>query len=62
MQLVDPDQALKDLGIKEHNLRFTSTLYVDEDGASEKLAEKIYMLVKEYVVISIYKLFMNNVK
>lgn len=49
LQLIDPDQALRDLGIKEHNLRFTSTLYVDEEGAAHKLAEKIYMLVKDKI-------------
>lgn len=46
MQLMDPDQALRELGIKEHNVRFTSTLYVSEDGLATKTAEKIYMLVK----------------
>lgn len=46
LQLVDPDEALKDLGIKEHNLRFTSTLYVDEPGPADKLTEKIYDLFK----------------
>ncbi|KAL4221575.1 Integrator complex subunit 11 [Mactra antiquata] len=49
LQLMDADQALKDVGLKEHNLRFTSTLYVEEDGASEKLAEKIYTLVKDKI-------------
>lgn len=46
LQLVDPDEALKDLGIKEHNLRFTSTLYVEESGPADKLTEKIYSLFK----------------
>ena len=44
--LMDPDQALRDMGIKEYSLRFTSTLYVDDGEPSNKLAEKIYTLVK----------------
>lgn len=46
LQLMDPDQALKDLGITEHNVRFTSTLNVDESRIETKTAEKIYQLIK----------------
>ncbi|KAH3817295.1 hypothetical protein DPMN_118828 [Dreissena polymorpha] len=49
LQLVDPDEALRDLGIKEHNLRFTSTLCIDEAGPAQKLTEKIYMLCKNHM-------------
>ncbi|WAR13849.1 INT11-like protein [Mya arenaria] len=49
LQLVDADEALKDLGIKEHNLRFTSTLYVDETGPAQQLTEKVYQLCKKKV-------------
>lgn len=49
LQLIDPEEALMELGIKEHNLRFTSTLYVNEEGVPEKLSEKIFELVKEKI-------------
>ena len=43
---MDPEQALKDLGITQHNVRFTSTLCVDESQIETKTAEKIYQLIK----------------
>lgn len=46
LQIMDPEQALKDLGITEHNVRFTSTLSVDESRIETKTAEKIYQLIK----------------
>ena len=46
---MDPDQALKDLGITEHNVRFTSTLCVDESRIQTKTAEKIYQLIKRFL-------------
>ncbi|KAL3862318.1 hypothetical protein ACJMK2_008296 [Sinanodonta woodiana] len=46
LQLIEPRQALMDLGLAEHHLRFTSTLYVEEEGPPSKVAENIYQLVK----------------
>lgn len=46
LQLIDPVEALKDLGLDEHHLRFTSTLNVDVDGHPTQTADKIYQLVK----------------
>ena len=46
LQIMDPEQALKDLGITQHNVRFTSTLCVDESQIETKTAEKIYQLIK----------------
>jgi hypothetical protein len=34
------------MGIDEHHLRFTSTIVIEEEGPTNKAAEKIYQLVK----------------
>lgn len=46
LQIIDPSQALKEMGVEEHHLRFTSTISIEEEGAANKVAEKIYQLVK----------------
>lgn len=46
LQLIDPGQALKELGLEEHNLRFTSTVTLDEEGPTSQTAERIYQVVK----------------
>ncbi|XP_062576833.1 integrator complex subunit 11-like [Saccostrea cucullata] len=46
LQIIDPSQALKEMGVEEHHLRFTSTISIEEDGPANKAAEKIYQLVK----------------
>ncbi|XP_060071309.1 integrator complex subunit 11-like [Ylistrum balloti] len=46
LQLIDPADALKDYGLAEHQLRFTSTLSFDEEGPTTGTADKIYQLVK----------------
>lgn len=46
LQIIDPSQALKEMGVEEHHLRFTSTISIEEEGPSNKVAEKIYQLVK----------------
>lgn len=46
LQLIDPGQALKELGLEEHNLRFSSTVMLDEEGPTMQTADKIYQLVK----------------
>lgn len=48
LQIIDPSQALKEMGVEEHHLRFTSTISIEEEGPSNKVAEKIYQLVKRY--------------
>ena len=32
VQLVQPSQAMEDLGLQEHHIRFTSTVIVDDPG------------------------------
>ncbi|KAL5013863.1 hypothetical protein ScPMuIL_008133 [Solemya velum] len=49
LRLIDPGQALCELGLEEHQLRFTSTVYVEEDGPPTKTADKIYQLIKSKV-------------
>lgn len=46
LQIIDPSQALKEMGVEEHHLRFTSTISIEEEGPGNKVAEKIYQLVK----------------
>lgn len=46
LQIIDPGQALKEMGVEEHHLRFTSTISIEEEGPANKVAEKIYQLVK----------------
>lgn len=46
LQIIDPSQALKEMGVEEHHLRFTSTISIEEEGPANKVAEKIYQLVK----------------
>lgn len=48
LQIIDPSQALKEMGVEEHHLRFTSTISIEEEGPANKVAEKIYQLVKRY--------------
>ena len=48
LQLIDPGQALKELGLEEHNLRFSSTVMLDEEGPTTQTADRIYQLVKRW--------------
>ena len=49
VQLVDAGDALKDLGLAEHQLRFTSTVSFDDEGQVSDTADKIYQIVKRYL-------------
>ena len=51
LQLIDPGQALKELGLEEHNLRFTSTVTLEEEGPTSQTAERIYQVVKRCQII-----------
>uniref|UniRef100_A0A0L8I6X1 Uncharacterized protein n=1 Tax=Octopus bimaculoides TaxID=37653 RepID=A0A0L8I6X1_OCTBM len=45
-QLVDPAQAMRELGLKQHQLRFTSTISLDDDGPISDSADKLYQKIK----------------
>ncbi|KAK2163765.1 hypothetical protein LSH36_74g02075 [Paralvinella palmiformis] len=47
MLLLEPSQAMKELGLEEHTIRFTSTIFVDEAGPIKKTTNKVYHLLKE---------------
>ena len=44
--LVEPSTAFRDLGLEEHQLRFTCTVSLDEEGSVTDTAERIYKLIK----------------
>ena len=46
IMLVEPSAAFKDLGLEEHQLRFTCTVSLDEEGTVTDTAERIYKLIK----------------
>lgn len=49
MKLVEPEDALGELGVREHQIRFTTTISIPEtfQGSTAKLAELVQELVKD---------------
>lgn len=45
LQLMDPDEACKELGIPGHTVRFTSTVTINDGGAVEDAQQKIFHVV-----------------
>ena len=52
LQILETDKALQELGLVEHQLRFTSTVVVNYTGALTSLAESVYELLKRFVCLS----------
>ncbi|XP_023931295.1 integrator complex subunit 11-like, partial [Lingula anatina] len=46
MQLLDAGQAMNELGLEEHQLRFTSTVVIEYPGEVEQTVDRIYQYVK----------------
>lgn len=46
LQILETNKALQELGLVEHQLRFTSTVVVNFPGALTSLAESVYELLK----------------
>nr|KAG5710070.1 hypothetical protein BaRGS_030146 [Batillaria attramentaria] len=46
MTLVEPSAAFRDVGLEEHQLRFTCNIMLDEEGAVTDTAEHVYKLIK----------------
>ncbi|KAL8620084.1 Integrator complex subunit 11 [Nucella lapillus] len=46
MTLVEPSAAFRDLGLEEHQLRFTCNIAMDDHGSVSATAERIYKLIK----------------
>lgn len=46
MRLVEPTAAFQDLGLEEHQLRFTCNITFDREGTVSDTAEQIYKLIK----------------
>lgn len=45
-QLVDPVEAMSDLGLRQHQLRFTSTISLDDEGPVADTADRLYQKIK----------------
>lgn len=52
LQILETNKALQELGLVEHQLRFTSTVVVNFSGALTNLAELVYELLKRFVLYS----------
>ncbi|XP_076451767.1 LOW QUALITY PROTEIN: integrator complex subunit 11-like [Babylonia areolata] len=46
MTLVEPGRGVQELGLEEHQLRFTCNIMLDEEGTISHTAERIYKLIK----------------
>ena len=51
MRILEPSVAMKELGLQEHQIRFTSTITVEHSGPPNNTTEKIYNLIKRYKLI-----------
>ncbi|CAH1774605.1 unnamed protein product [Owenia fusiformis] len=47
LRLIDPSEAMKELGLPEHKIRFTSTLALENEGTVTQTIDKIFNLVKK---------------
>jgi len=50
LQILETNKALQELGLVEHELRFTSTVVVNFTGALTSLADSVYELLKRFVL------------
>jgi len=50
LQILETNKALQELGLVEHQLRFTSTVVVNFSGALTNLSEFVYGLLKRFVL------------
>jgi len=50
LQILETNKALQELGLVEHQLRFTSTVVVNFSGALSSLAESVCELLKRFVL------------
>ncbi|ELT95478.1 hypothetical protein CAPTEDRAFT_151615 [Capitella teleta] len=47
MKLVEPREAMKELGLNEHDVRFTSTLTITDNDSVAEMAEKLMKIFRE---------------
>ena len=45
---MEPGEAMKELGMRQHRLRFTSTLLLEDDGPPTMTTDKIYHDLKRF--------------
>jgi len=50
LQILETNKALQELGLVEHQLRFTSTVVVNFPGALSSLADSVCELLKRFVL------------
>jgi len=53
LRLLDASSAMKELGMTEHTLRFTSTITLAYDGSQTKTAETIFQMIRSKVKDSV---------
>ena len=58
LRLIEPSQAMKELGLVEHQIRFTSTITLDDPGPPTATTDKVYRKINECVN---WEFFFQNV-
>ena len=58
MRLLEPRSAMKELGLNEHHIRFTSNVTVDAPGSAAAVSDKIYQLFQKSVLMIFFLLIL----
>ena len=58
VRLLEPRNAMKELGLSEHHIRFTSNVTVDAPGSAAAVSDKIYQLFQKSVLTILLLLFL----
>lgn len=48
---MDPIEAMSDLGLRQHQLRFTSTISLDDEGPVADTADRLYQKIKRFELL-----------
>jgi integrator complex subunit 11 len=49
LRILRPEDALKELGLSEHNIRFTSSVSIKVPGTLPQVSDKLYQLIKSKI-------------
>ena len=58
VRLLEPRSAMKELGLSEHHIRFTSNVTVDAPGSAAAVSDKIYQLLQKSVLMIFFLLIL----
>ena len=58
VRLLEPRSAMKELGLNEHHIRFTSNVTVDAPGSATAVSDKIYQLFQKSVLMIFFLLIL----